>query len=439
MLKRKVYDELLNWKKTHKNKCLMIKGARQVGKTYLIREFGKSEYESFIDINFIEKPALKEIFDGDLDAENIYKRMTLNIRNVKLISGRTLIFLDEIQVCGRARTAIKFLAEDGRYDVITSGSLLGLTYSEEDDPDVEEPESNPTGYEDFITMYSLDFEEYLWANGYDSEKISILKEYFDHNEKVPQITNKTFEDLFREYIVVGGMPEVVADFVEHKDFNSVDRIQRRIITDYEFDIGKHAKGAEKIKVKKCYDSIPSQLSKEQKKFQYSVVESGKTSKKYGNSVTWLVDSYLVNISKNVHEPYIPLLGNAKEEQFKLYINDTGLLCAMYGFETKKAILNNTIKGNAKGGIYENIIAECLVKKGHRLYYYKPDSHHEIEFLIERDGETIPIEVKAGNSATPSLNGFIKDFKPSVAYKLINGQIGLVDTKKTIPHYMILFI
>ena len=317
MLIRKVYDEMLEWKKSHHNKCLMIKGARQVGKTHIVREFGKNEYESFIEINFIEEPSLKEIFSGNLDAESIYKRMTLNMRDVKLIPGKTLIFLDEIQVCGNARTAIKFLAEDNRYDVITSGSLLGLTYSEEADPEVEEPASNPTGYEDFITMYSLDFEEFLWANGYDSEKIKLLKEYFDSNEKVPDITNQTYEELFREFIIVGGMPEVVADFVVNKDFNSVDRIQQRIITDYGFDIGKHAKGAEKVKVKKCYDSIPKQLSKELKKFQYSVVESGQTKKKYGNSITWLVDSALVHICNNVREQYIPLLGNAIDDQFKL--------------------------------------------------------------------------------------------------------------------------
>ena len=439
MLKRKVYDEILDWKENHHKKCLMIKGARQVGKTRIVREFGNNEYESFIEINFIEEPSLKDIFSGNLDAESIYKRMTLNMRDIELIPSKTLIFLDEIQVCGNARTAIKFLAEDDRYDVITSGSLLGLTYSEEDDPEVEEPESNPTGYEYFITMYSLDFEEFLWANGYDSQKIKILREYFDNNEKVPDVTNQTYEELFREYIVVGGMPEVVADFVKNKDFNSVNRIQQRIITDYGFDISKHAKGAEKVKVKKCYDSIPKQLSKEMKKFQYSIVESGQTKKKYGDSITWLVDSALVHICNNVREPFIPLLGNSIDEQFKLYINDTGLLCSMYGFETKRTILNNTIKGNAKGGIYENVISECLIKKGYKLYYYKPDNQHEIEFLIEKNGEVIPVEVKAGNTATPSLNRFIDEFKPSIAYKLINGQLGIVNEKKTIPHYMIMFI
>ena len=439
MLKRKAYQNLLKWKTDHRNKCLMIKGARQVGKTYLVREFGKREYRSYIEINFIKSPNQKEIFSGDLSPEVIYKKITANMQGVELIPHETLIFMDEIQACGAARTAIKFLAEDGRFDVISSGSLLGLAYGEDDDPETEIPQSNPTGYEDFLTMYSLDFEEFLWANGYNDTQIEILREYYQKNERIPDVINKKYEELFREFIVVGGMPEVVADFAKYKDFNRVEQIQKRIVADYQFDIGKHAKGAEKVKVKTCYDAIPRQLTKELKKFQYSTVEKGQTKKKYGDSVTWLIDSALVHICYNVREAYLPLLGNANEDQFKLYINDTGLLCSMYGFETKRAILNNTIKGNAKGGIYENAISECLIKKGYQLYYYKPDNQHEIEFLIEKNGEVLPVEVKAGNSATPSLNQFIEDYNPSIAYKLIDGQLGVVNAKKTIPHYMVLFI
>ena len=235
------------------------------------------------------------------------------------------------------------------------------------------------------------------------------------------------------------MPEVVAEFAKNKDFGSVDSIQRRIITDYQFDIAKHARGVEKIKIKACYDSIPKQLAKELKKFQYSLVEKGQTRKKYGSSITWLVDSGLTHICYNVIEPYLPLLGNSNDDQFKLYINDTGLLSAMFGFETKRAILNNTLKGNVKGGIYENVIAESLVKKGFGLYYYKPDNQHKIEFLLEKDGEVIPLEVKAGNNVTPSLNRFIEDFKPSLAYKLVNGNQGKNGIKITMPHYMVMFL
>ena len=189
----------------------------------------------------------------------------------------------------------------------------------------------------------------------------------------------------------------------------------------------------------CYDAVPKQLAKELKKFQYSTVEKGQTRRKFGGSIQWLIDSYIVNPCYNISEPYIPLMANAKEEQFKLYINDTGLLTCMYGFETKKAILNDTIRGNARGGLYENIIAECLVKRGYKLYYYKPDDNHELEFLLEKNGEVVPLEVKAGNSATVSLNNFIKDFNPSVAYKLVGSRNGRVGVKITLPHYMIIFI
>ncbi len=438
MLKRKAYKNLLEWKEKHSKNCLMINGARQVGKTYLVREFGKNEYDSFIEINFIKNKELKEIFNAELDAESIYKRMTAQMRGVRLITNKTLIFLDEIQACGRARTALKFLAEDGRFDIITSGSLLGLTYGEDADENVEEPESVPTGYEEFLTMYSLDFEEFLWAEGY-ADAIPILKEYFDKKERVPDDINKKYEELFREYMVVGGMPEVVFDYVQNHDFTRVTAIQERILQNYRFDISKHAKGAEKVKVRRCYDAVPKQLAKEITKFQYATVEKGQTSKKYGGSVQWLKDSNLVHACYNVHEPYLPLMANSIEEQFKLYINDTGLLCAMYGFETKKAILNNTIKGNAKGGIYENIIAESLIKNGYNLYYYKPDNEHELEFLIEKAGEVVPVEVKAGNTSTVTLNGFIKKFAPSIAYKFIKGNVGLNNVKYSIPHYMVIFV
>lgn len=438
MLKRKAYQKLLEWKNAHHHNCLMVQGARQVGKTYLVREFGKKEYKSFVEINFIKNPELKLIFNDNLDPETIYKKMTAMINGVNLIKGNTLIFLDEIQACGNARTALKFLAEDGRFDVITSGSLLGLTYGEDDDENTEVPLSVPTGYEMFLMMYSLDFEEFLWAEGYENS-IPYLKEFFDKKEKVPSVLNDKFETLFREYMVVGGMPEVVSDYVENHDFTRVSAIQEKILENYHFDIAKHAKGAEKIKVRKCYDAIPKQLAKELTKFQYSTVEKGQTSKKYGGSVQWLKDSNLVNPCYNIHEPYLPLIANAYDEQFKLYINDTGLLCAMYGFEVKKAILENTIKGNAKGGIYENIIAEMLVKKGHKLYYYKPDDSNELEFLIEKNASVIPIEVKAGNTATKSLNRFIESYKPFIAYKLIDGNVGVDGVRLTLPHYMVMFI
>jgi len=272
------------------------------------------------------------------------------------------------------------------------------------------------------------------------EKLNkILKEYFDTAAPVPDVIQHQYEELFREHMVVGGMPEVVADFVQYKDYNRADRLQQAILEAYRMDISKHAKGAEKVKVRACYDAVSRQLARELKKFQYSVVEKGQTSKKYGNSVKWLEDSSLVNVCFNIQEPCVPLAANSKPEQFKLYMNDTGLLCASYGFETKRGLLNGTLRGNAKGGIYENAISETLVKKGYKLFYYKPDDNHELEFLLEKDGMVVPVEVKAGNTATVSLNKFIESYNPSIAYKIISGGNGASGEKRTIPHYMAMFL
>ena len=443
MLRRKIYDQLLSWKaKKHEKgmkECLLIKGARQVGKSYIVEQFGKENYESFISINFITHPELKKAFEGNKSPERIYSNLSILLPDIKLIPGKTLIFLDEIQNCGDARTAIKFLASDLRYDFIASGSLLGLEYGEDGDEGVEVPESIPVGYESEIIMYPLDFEEYLWAKGYGEEQINQLKGYFDKKERVPDPINEKMESLFREYIVVGGMPEVVATFVEHSDFNEAFLVQDKILSDYRSDISKHAKGQEKLKVNACYESVPKQLSRELKRFQYSLVEKKQTSRKYGGSVKWLKDSSLVNACYNISEPEIPLLAYEKEDQFKLYLNDTGLLTELYGRETKVAVFNNTIKGNGKGAIYENVISQLLTSKGCKLHYYRPDDEHELEFIIEKEGEVRPLEVKAGNTASPSLNDFIARFKPYLAYKVVKGNIGLCDGKFTMPHYMAMFL
>lgn len=440
MIKRKMYKYLINWKQKKDKSALIIKGARQVGKSYLVREFGRNEYEGYIEINFLKNPLYKNIFKGDLSAEEIFKRLSAYIPNLKIIPFKTLLFLDEIQVCAEARTAVKFLVEDGSVDVISSGSLLGLSYLEDDDKNVTEPTSLPVGYEEQITMYSLDFEEFLWAKGYNDDAIAYLKDFYISNKEVSKELNDKYLELFREFMIVGGMPEVVQTFIDTINFQEASKIQGKILADYQDDISKHAKGQEKIKVRQCYDSIPKQLAKDYKKFQYSVVEKGKTSKKYGGSIKWLCDSSLVNKCSNVNEAYIPLLAYEMDDQFKLYLNDTGLLLYLYGPETKLAILNNTLKGNAKGGIYENIISELLLKRGYKLYYYKTqNSSMEIEFVIEKNGEVIPIEVKAGNDSTPSLNSFINKYHPKVSYKFVNGNVGFLDGKKTLPHYMVMFI
>ena len=439
MLKRKIYEKLLDWKNNRGQHCLLIKGARQVGKTYIVREFGKAEYESFIEINFLEHPEFKIIFDGDRSAETIFKNISYNIPNVKLVPHRTLLFLDEIQKCANARTALKFLAQDERFDVIASGSLLGLAYGRDDDKEVEEIESIPVGYEKPIMMYPLDFEEFLWAYGYGKDTISYLKSFYDTKEKVPEQINEKYLSLIREYIVVGGMPEVVADFMENKDFSRVQEIQDKVLASYADDISQHAKGSENVKVRSCYDSIPRQLARENKKFKYSEIEKKATARKFGDSIQWLSDASMVNICLNTTTPQLPLKAYEKDNEFKVYMNDTGLLMALYGFTTKQALLNNKLKGAAKGGIYENLVAQMLIQRGYTLHYYKPDDNSELEFVIEKDMEIAPVEVKAGNTATVSLDRFIERFGSANAYKVAGSNVGINGVKVTIPHYMVMFL
>ena len=243
MLKRKIYQSLLKWKNSANKKCLLVKGARQVGKTFIIRAFGEREYESFIEINFLLSPDLRMIFDGELSGDEIFKRISAFMADARIIPGKTLLFLDEIQKCPKARTALKFLTEDARLDVVASGSLLGLSYGRDDDPDVGPVESIPVGYETTLMMYSLDFEEFLWAYGYEDSTISYLRSFYEQHNKVLPELNRKFEAIVREFIVVGGMPEVVDDFIRYKDFNRVHDIQARLLSDYEDDIAGKGSGA----------------------------------------------------------------------------------------------------------------------------------------------------------------------------------------------------
>ena len=445
MLKRKIYDFLLEWKRTKKHECLLINGARQVGKTYIIEKFGKDNYKQYVYINFLESEELKNIFEGSLEPVEIYKRISLYISKVKLIENNTLIFIDEIQRCPRARTALKFLAIDGKYDVIASGSLLGIHYNSSLDGNESEKDiSIPVGYEREIMMYSLDFEEFLWANGVSEDAISSLRGYFDRKEKVPSNEedgiNEKYLKYLREYMVVGGMPEVVNCYLETHNFQKVYDTQQKIFSSYEDDIEQYAKNPEKPKIKACYKSIPRQLSKEYTKFQYKTVEKTGSAKKYDNALAWLEDAGLVFLVRNVTLPEMPLKAYEMDDSFKLYTTDIGLTTSMFGFETQKALVLGTLKGHAKGGIYENLIFDILHKRGFVLNYFKKkDNTQEIEFIFERDGTVIPVEVKSKRGATESLNDFISQYHAPYAYKLIDGNLGVDGAKITIPQYMAMFI
>ncbi len=432
MLQRKFFQKLVEWKKNKGKECLLVKGARQIGKTYIIDYFGRETYSSYIYINFIETPECIDIFSGNLSAEEIYKRISLVMPQVKFIEADTLLFLDEIQMCPNARTALKFLALDNKYDVIASGSLLGISY--------KEVSSIPVGYETQITMYALDFEEYLWAVGYQPEAIDTLQEYFIKREKIPVTVHETMMKHLREYITVGGMPAVVNRFIKNKHFGEVQEEQQKILDSYMEDISNYASNTEKPKVKNCYMSIPKQLAKENKKFQFSVVEKKTSARKYENSIEWLRDSNLAYLCYNVTTPIFPLNAYEKEEQYKLYLADIGLLVAMYGFEMKKAIIDDSLTGPAKGGIYENLIADMLIKRGYTLHYFRSQNGSvEIEFLITKDAQVIPIEVKANKGSTISLNEMLAREDVPYVYKLSAGNVGVNEKKIVMPLYMAMFL
>ena len=437
-LKRKFYDFLLQWKQNHHQECLLIKGARQIGKTYIVRKFGKENYESFIEINFVRDPNFKSVFEGDLNADTIRAGISAIRRDVRFISGKTLLFLDEIQDCANARTAFKFLAEDGRMDVIASGSLLGIKYKSKKRRAESEPRSIPVGFERSVTMHSLSFEEFLWAKGYTNTDFDSLREHFERREKVPEAVNGRFLQLVREYIVVGGLPEVVREYLENNHFGIVQSLQEKILSDYIDDIHNYAESAEVPKIERCYQAIPRILAKENRKFKWGEVDKLGSARKYLTSVDWLKDAKLVESAECVNTLEIGLSAYVQENWFKLYLSDIGLLSATYGMPVKKQLLDDILKGTVKGGLYENFHASVFRRNGIPLRYYR-NGEDEIEFLHETEQGVIPIEVKAKTGRTLSLNKVLEQRDIPFGYKFTGGNVGVSDKKITLPHYMSMFI
>lgn len=429
MLRRKIYDKLLAWKNNKgKKDAILLRGVRQCGKTYIVREFGKREYKNFIEINFIERPDMQAVFSGNLDVDNMVQQIKLSMPGCQFIPGETLLFLDEIQDVPNARTSLKFWTQDGRFDCIASGSLLGMDYKNE--------VSIPVGYEQQLIMRTLDFEEFIWALGAEVNLKEMLAPYVDGAKRVPEAMHNSLNKYLQEYMVVGGLPEVVDTYIATKDFYQVHLLQEKILRDYQDDIAKYALNQDKIKAKQCFLSIPRQLSKENHKFQYSVVEKKATARKFTSSLDWLHNAGLIDFAYNVNSPWFPLKAHVKEDQFRVYLCDIGLFVAMYGYQLKIALLSDALEGPAKGGIYESLVADILAKRGEELYYYKKeDSTLEIEFILERDCKLVPVEVKARKGSTRSLNELLKMDNIERGYKLTAQNTGVVEKKITLPLYM----
>ena len=405
MLERKIVNQLIHWKEHLSHKALLVKGVRQVGKTTSIRHFARSHYEHFIEINFERMPTARRAFDDDLDARTIL----LNLSAMgfgPLVPGKTLIFFDEIQACPKARTAIKFLVEDGRYDYIESGFLLGINYGEVN--------SFPVGYEHEVQMYPLDFEEFLWASGVGTDTLTALRESYERQQPVSAFLHSQLMTHYRRYLVVGGMPEVVVTFLSSTDFTQTFNIQRSIVNGYRHDISKYA-GKDKLLAKAVFDAIPGQLSKQDKRFVLAGIEKNASQRKYGAPTQWLSDAGMAHYSFNVRSFELPFPMSENLRLYKLYLTDTGLLSSMMLRDLQGKVLAGEIDIN-EGALTENFVACELVGHGHNLNYYDHKSRYELDFLLPQDGRITVVEVKSG-----------KDYKRhsslDIVGRLFSGKIG----------------
>ena len=444
MFKRKILKEFENWKTSGgKKKALVVKGMRQIGKTSSVLEFARSNYESVVYINFKENENAKKVFEGDLNVSRITIDLSALFPNVHFVENKTVIIFDEIQECANARASIKPFMEDGRYDVICTGSLLGIKgYNRKKGKGV------PTGFERIIYMKPMDFEEFLWAKGINENVISYLKECYEKKEPVSEATHNAMLRYFKEYLCVGGLPYVVSRFVETNDMNVVWQEQQDILEEYKDDFGKHLDENENEeidrtllgRINRVFDSIPAQLAKENNKFVYSQLEKKGRSENYQTAIQWLYDCGIINICHNLTNIAEPLEGYKIENTFKIYVQDSGLFVAMLERGTAAKILSGNL-GFYKGAIYENIIADCFSKQGRKLFYFRKDTGLEIDFVENISGEIAIIEVKATTGRSKSAKTVLNNdnYAAKVCYKLSENNIGVASKMVTLPYYMAMFL
>lgn len=437
MLKRKITKILEEWKNEENKQCLLIRGARQVGKTFIIEQFCKQNYESYIYINFELSPSLKDIFNGDLDASTLIMKLEVTFPEIEIKPGKTVLFLDEIQSCPNARVALKSFAIDKRIDVIASGSLLGLYY--------KEITSYPVGYEKIVDMYPLDFEEFLWAVGIKENIILEVKNCFENKKAVDEYILQQLNKQFKMFLMVGGMPRIVDEYVKEKSLGKVMSLQKSMVEDYKLDVVKYAETSIRQKVLNTFDSIPAQLAKKNKKFSYvNILENEKNigERKYSSSIEWLKNAGIINYCYNLTEPAAPLKSNLRLDCFKIYMRDTGLLMSMYEEGIQKDILNDELYVN-EGAILENVCAEEIQTRYNDVMYFERKSQLEVDFVLNIKGRVTAVEVKSGNNTqSKSLKSIINNYKTVSRYIKLEKNTNIYVDNLGIEHYplfMIMFI
>ena len=430
-LKRKIDNYLINWKNNPNKLPLIVKGARQIGKTESIRNFAKNNYDNIIEINFILQKKYKIIFDDGFEVDTIIKNISLLNPNLQFIPGKTLIFFDELQDCINCATSLKSFREDGRYDVICSGSLMGINYNE--------IESNSVGNKEDYEMYSLDFEEFLWAKGYDTNQIDSLYDHMKNLIPFSDLELSVMFDNFKEYMIIGGMPAIVYSFVSNKNYSGTLNMQRQILLDYEEDITKYANGLDQGKILNVYRKIPIFLGNENKKFLISKISNGARNREYVGTIDWLKNAGIINVSYCMNNAELPLKGNYNPDCYRIYFRDTGLLIGSLDDEVQEDLRSNKNFNVYKGAIYENIIADMLVKAGYELFFYKNEkSTLEMDFFVRDKDSLIPVEVKAIDGSTVSLNNLVNNDKyADIKYgiKLGYKNIGFNGKFYTFPYFL----
>ena len=438
MYKRKIESFLLEWKNTPNHKPLVIKGCRQCGKTSSVVAFAKKHYKHVIYIDFHEQEQLCALFAGSLSVDYLTMSISASVPGAQFVPHNTCLVLDEIQNCPRARSSLKFFMKDRRYDVICTGSLLGVSgYKNAEQIKAEDQATIPVGAETIVEMYPMDFEEWLWANGINEQVFDFLRKSLQDETPIPADIHQRLRQLLLEYVVVGGMPEAVKTFFATHDMNQVCQVQRHILNGYRDDMIKYARAEDKPRIRECFDSIPRQLSRDNKKFTYSVVRKGGRSKEYISCLQWIEDAGIVRRCYNLMLPELPLSGNSIQDCFKVYMADTGLLVSMLDDGTQGDILQGNL-WTYKGAVYENLVADILGKMGRKLYYYQKESGLEIDFVMRYKGECTLLECKANTGNAKSVKTILNHpdkYHVNAAIKLGDYNIGRSDRLLTLPLYM----
>lgn len=434
MFKRKIENYLKDWKHSKNKMPLIIKGCRQCGKTFSVLNFAHKNYEHVVYLDFFQHPEYKSVFNEGLDIDNICMTLSTLIPNAEFIPQKTCIIFDEIQECPRARTSLKFFKTDGRYDVICTGSLLGVSgYHSTTTTDAP----IPVGYETIIDMFPMDFEEWLWANGIKNSVFSYLRRCLEEKNPIQEAIHQRMRQLLLRYCIVDGMPRAVTIFMETHNMQSVQQIQQAIIEEYKVDMLKYAPQADKSRIRECFESIPRQLSKENKKFAYATVRPNGRGRDYQGCLQWIEDAGIIRRCYNLSSPELPLDGNAIPEQFKVYMADTGLFISMLEQGTSADILQGNLFGY-KGAIFENLIADIFGKMNRKLYYFRKDSGLEIDFVTRYHGESTLVEVKSSNGnikSTKTIMAHPEKYHVSQAIKLGDVNIGVAPNTLILPLYM----